>query len=104
MTDVAKVLNDAADLIEQRGWTTRANARNAKGFLVAPSSATAVCWCAGGAIHKVASDDQAFSAVHALVRYLGLDYTFDLPDWNDAQPGPEPVIAALRAAAQAVES
>jgi hypothetical protein len=39
-----------------------------------------------------------------LCRHVGLAHFTDIPGWNDAQPTVEPVVAALRAAAQAVQS
>jgi hypothetical protein len=104
MNDVAKVLNDAADLIEQRGWTTETSARNQDGFPVDPSDERAVCWCLVGALDRAAAllpepdGSRALGTARMVMRgNLGVAA---LGTWNDVQPGPEPVIAALRAAAQ----
>jgi hypothetical protein len=114
MNDVAKVLNAAADLIEQRGWTKNASARDSQGKVVPPTSVDACRWCATGAIIKVTDEAErlrapyeevpgATPAYRALLRWLGGDAPSDIPPWNDQQPGPEPVVAALRAAARASE-
>jgi hypothetical protein len=98
MNDVAKILNDAADLIERRGWTRRVLARDANRNPIWPEDPAACRWCAEGAISRVASSwplkSAAFVAVRRQINYEGID------DWNDRQAGPEPVIAALRAAAK----
>jgi hypothetical protein len=88
MSDVAKVLNDAADLIEQRGWS-KDEAQGPKGE------------CCPVRAMGLASGYELpfFHAVQAFRVYVGSDH---LAAWNRAQPSPEPVIAALRAAAQAV--
>jgi hypothetical protein len=106
MSAVAKVLNDAADLIERRGWTTGASARDEQGYVVRVASPEACCWCVAGAVQKVTHDtDLPLTPVwRALCDWLGLFEICAIPGWNDRQPGPEPVIAALRAAAQAVQS
>jgi hypothetical protein len=101
MTDAAKVLNDAADLIEPEGrWTKRCLARDDDGIPVWPEDPAACSWCVEGAISRVAPSwplkSAAFVAVRAKIHHEGID------DWNDAQPGPESVVAVLRAAAQAV--
>jgi hypothetical protein len=102
MTDVAKVLNDAADLIEPEGrWTKKVLARDGDGTPIWPEDPAACRWCAEGAISRVAPSwplkSAAFVAVRRQINHEGID------DWNDEQHGPEPVIAALRAAAQAVK-
>jgi hypothetical protein len=107
MSDVAKVLNDAADLIEPEGrWTTGASARDEGGNVEFPGSPNACCWCAAGAVTRVtAGTDLRLTPVwQVLCRHVGLAHFTDIPGWNDAQPTVEPVVAALRAAAQAVQS
>jgi hypothetical protein len=112
MNDVAKVLNDAAELIEPEGrWIKHHYAINDEGVAVIAWSPEAVCWCASGAIVRaaVACGQSATPASETLQAHL--DQTGAIPHdgvsievWNDRQPGPGPVIAALRAAAQAVAS
>jgi hypothetical protein len=101
MNDVAKVLNAAADLIEPEGrWTKGAFARDAYGEVVVPVCSEACSWCAVGAIRRV-TPDEGLDALPAFRRHLG-DGS-DISHWNDQQPGPGPVVAALRAAARSVE-
>jgi hypothetical protein len=101
MNEVAKVLNDAADLIEQRGWAKRAGARDSTGTLVAPLDPYACRWCATGAIERAAGGFSLMApALVALRRHLGLRGFGGVPGWNDRQPNARPVIAALRAAAK----
>jgi hypothetical protein len=87
MTDVAKVLNDAADLIERVGWSQY------------------VAWgpngerCPVAAVIDVAPDGNlSEDALEALRAYVGDRL---LGGWNAEQRSPESVIAALRAAATA---
>jgi hypothetical protein len=106
--DVAKVLNDAGDLIKSRGWTKGTRARDSADRVVRYWSETATRWCVMGAVEKCATEKStaswglALDALHALRRHVGIPTSVPIAVWNDAQPGPEPVIAALRAAAQAV--
>jgi hypothetical protein len=99
MTDVADILRSAADLLEPEGaWTQGALAEDQHGREVNYASPDARSWCAGGAILKIAGDrppaDQVFDFLSQYLRFghVGL--------WNDWQDGPEPVLAALRAAAE----
>jgi hypothetical protein len=87
MTDVAKVLNDAADLIEQRGWSQHS--------AVGPGGGL----CPMAAIFEAAAFYQSRGevAANALRSHIREEW---IAEWNREQPGPEPVIAALRAAAQ----
>jgi hypothetical protein len=103
MDDVAKVLNDAADLIEPEGrWTRGAYARDVNGEIAIPVSPQACSWCAMGAIRHVAPDERLY-ALPVLRRYLG-DEDIDLTRWNDAQPTVQYVVAALQAAARSVDT
>jgi hypothetical protein len=59
MTDksIAQVLRDAADLIEPEGaWSDREVAKDAAGDTVSSDNPEAVCWCALGAIWKLARE------------------------------------------------
>jgi hypothetical protein len=89
VNDVARVLNDAADLIEQDGWC-RERTRGPNG------ERCAVMAIVEASHHYVTTGD----AVRALETHAG---SRKLGRWNDAQPGPQPVIAALRAAARSVD-
>ena len=56
MRDVTEVLMEARYLISSpERWTQGANARNARGRRTHWGSPEAVCWCANGAIAKVAA-------------------------------------------------
>jgi hypothetical protein len=84
MNEVAKVLNAAADLIEQRGWCRhRAQGPNGE--------------CCPVRAMGLASDyrEPFRDACQAFRGHIGDD---GIGRWNRAQPGPEPVVAALRAA------
>jgi len=55
--DLARILNDAADLID-RGWTQYASARDGPSRQdkeVSPCSCDAVSWCAMGALSRAAN-------------------------------------------------
>lgn len=84
--EVAKVLRGAADLLERDGWCRYAG-RDRDGR-----------HCAVGALAEATGMDAPVGALKALSRHLR-KFSWEVPAWNDDQPGPEPVIAALRAAA-----
>jgi hypothetical protein len=89
VNDVAKVLNDAADLIERDGWC-RERAWGPNGER-----------CPAAALIDATPDyDLNDAALEVFRSYIDCPY---IADWNDAQPGPQPVIAALRAAARSVD-
>jgi hypothetical protein len=94
VNDVAKVLNDAADHMQRVGWTTDDKwpiGLDGQG----PCSSIAAVYVAAR------RDGELYAqALDAFRVHLAAD---DLVEWNWDQPGPEPVIAALRAAAQSVE-
>jgi hypothetical protein len=101
MSDVADILRAAADVLEPEGaWTRRAMARDRRGEPVLSGSLSACRWCAQGAIRavvRVPPFDPCWQAERRLRDYLGVESVLD---WNDAQPSVEPVLAALRAAAE----
>jgi hypothetical protein len=82
---VADILERAADLIEPEGkWTQEAEARDEDGLeLEDYSSPGAVCWCAGGAIWKAASE-LGFVRIHQVQRYFEERLGAYAPEWNDA--------------------
>ena len=98
----SEVLAKAADLIEPEGaWTQNAYARGKSGRPVDPENKRyAVCWCAVGAISRIAAAGSApwWTARRPLERVIGQSC---LPDWNDT-PGrtQAEVVAAFRAAAE----
>lgn len=91
--EVAFILRDAADLLEREGWCPRLGG----GVHEGP-------YCAVEAITEAVDRRGTFGlhspALEALQRVAGVRI---IGDWNDAQVSPEPVIAALRAAADDVE-
>lgn len=100
---VSEILARAADLIEPEGaWGQDEYAVDLDGRSVGPTSASAVCFCALGALRRAGGfDDDMNSAAQALGKVVG-----DLVcDWNDA-PGRTQVevVEALRQAAKATAS
>lgn len=103
--EVARILRKAADLIEpDRAWTTGAWARDANGVSVFPNEPSAVCWCAEGAIARVAGDGlpgrETAEVINTVEQHVGRG----IVTWNDTQRAARPVVAALRAAADAAEA
>lgn len=92
----AAVLNRAADYIEKHGWVRGASGEE-NGRVCASVALLKVCGldpCDG-----LCPERDAFVAARGfLVEVIG---NLVVSQWNDAQPSGEPVIAALRAAAQA---
>lgn len=78
---VQRCLSDAADLIRPKGaWTVGTYAKDKDGNKITPESPFAVCWCAGGAIDKVAPNpDVAVNAGIFMERLLDNS----LSTWND---------------------
>jgi 3-methyladenine DNA glycosylase AlkC len=101
--EVANILNAAADLLETKGaWTKGAFARTKSGLGVHYKSDNACRWCVSGAIRKFANNDRATHlALACFTDYVGIGLA---SFWNDYQPSSEPVIAALRGAANAHEA
>lgn len=92
--DVATVLERAADLISKpKSWTRMMMSRNARGAYVPPKDPSATCWCAMGAIEKIA--DNWTPARSALLDFLGVEM---IGPWNDGSSHAE-VVQALRDAA-----
>ena len=95
---VAAVLLAAADLIEPEGrWVQVSFASDRHGLEVGVKSPYAVCFCALGAIQRVAQDTvdegPAYAALKRVVRG-------PISNWNDADGRTQAeVVAALRAAA-----
>ena len=90
------LLNLAADLIEQKGWTQGAMALDAAGTPTKALSPDAVCYCTLGALAKAAGGHERVEGrlVSTLAKQLKV---YSIVDWNDT-PGrtKEEVIAALR--------
>jgi hypothetical protein len=96
VNDVAKVLNDAADLIEGDGWC-RYQARGLGGERCA---AIAIADATTDATTRVTDWTVLRHSLHAFLDHIKGS---EIGEWNAQQPGPEPVIAALRSAARSVE-
>lgn len=93
-----QILNRAADIIEQAGWTQGALALDDAGRPTGSLSPIAACYCTIGAIQKAASGHKRVieHADAALRTHLGIQ---DTVMWNDkAGRTKEEVIAALRGA------
>ena len=107
MTDtplsVADVLERAADLIEPEGaWTQKAIGRDADGNDVrrAEDLDRAVCFCAAGAIWKVAGPENRFVVQQAFSILNDNGANEGVGPWNDARGRKQPeVVAKLRTAA-----
>lgn len=50
---ISECLREMHDLIETKGWTQGAMARDAKGHIVPPDSSEATCFCLLGALDRV---------------------------------------------------
>jgi hypothetical protein len=100
--NVAEVLNKAADLIEPEGkWTQGEMAKGKTGSKVLPNSPLAVCFCAVGAIRRVARLPIYYDALNVLAKKTG---PF-IGRWNDAPKRTQAeVVATLREAAKEWES
>lgn len=88
----------AAELLSERGWCRGALARARNGRSVSAHSPLAASFCAYGAIIHVAKNDSiAGKAGDRLEQIIG---SAILVDWNDRKRSAQPVIAALRKAAE----
>jgi len=101
--NAAEILNAAADLIEPDGaWTQGALARTKRWREIGPHEGNAACFCAAGAIRKVA---EFFPASRSVAWNLSSDEALflgyeTLPDFNDAPTTTQAdVVALLRRAA-----
>lgn len=91
------VLNRAAALLVDEGWTD-------KGWGIPFSGPRCVLHAIVAADRDGSSTYEAKTALCGVLRIeTGLVMTVLLARWNDTQPGPGPVTAALRAAAEAVQ-
>lgn len=100
MSEIADILDKAADLIEPEGaWTQGSYARTAKSYPITPLSDNAVAFCGVGAIKRAAgtTDD---SPAQSFVREQWGDDLSRFVAFNDT-PGrtQSEVITALREAA-----
>ena len=81
----AKILRDAASLIEEKGWTQNAFARDAEGNLVPSWSGAATCYCASGALRAVAplADQRADARRVLRDQFATPGGDRSIPNWND---------------------
>jgi hypothetical protein len=81
---VADELRNARALIE-RGWTQHVFARDARGSGVSLMSSEAVCFCAVGAVERVAGGTfSAMPLIASLERAIGVGDTIAVTSFNDA--------------------
>lgn len=106
--EVARVLRNAADLIEPEGrWTQCAAARDGEGRKVTPGDPRAVEWCGAGAIRRVAGGfgDVSDVAERAMNAWRDVVGHWLVGSWNDDKGRTaDEVVAALRAAADEAEA
>lgn len=110
MATVSEILSAAADLIETRGWTQGAAARDPKGAAVDGQDPDACCWCAIGAINRATparSFEEFQAAMTTVERVLELPSERDtwglypLASWNDDPSRTQAeVVQALRQASE----
>lgn len=96
---VADVLERAASLIEPEGaWCQGRTALDASKNIVPATSAKAVCWCAFGAIARIAPGlNEKYAAEQALRKQARVP---TISAWNDAQGRTQSeVVAMFRSAA-----
>lgn len=68
MSAALDVLKGAREILsDPEKWTTHVSAQNGLGDPVPPLSANAVCWCAVGAIQKVAGERDDNDTIYDLV-------------------------------------
>lgn len=100
MSEIADILDKAADLIEPEGaWTQCVLGRDARGgLLIGSELKRAVSFCAEGAIIRVAGDrpetPQAFRALRSVIGKREIGYWNDHPRRKQAE-----VVAKVREAA-----
>lgn len=100
-TKPSEILSAAADLIEPEGrWTQNRFAASADGEMRSPQEGEASCWCAWGALLRVAadpSDDAVYDASDIAEAVIGGNLVMfnDAPDRTQAE-----VVSALRQAAE----
>lgn len=103
MSDVADVLERAADLIEPEGaWAQRDYARDGTGRPVDPCDPSAVCWCMNGAIAKATGETVILAEMLIDRLFIPAIPLRRAPvSWNDdACRTQAEVVAALREAAK----
>ncbi len=83
----------AYQLLETKGWTKGASARNKKGLVTPPFSKSATCFCTFGAL-QVVYGPEYLKALTKIEDYLNVPA---IATWNDApERTKEEVIAVLK--------
>ena len=98
-----EILVAARELISQpERWTQGAYARDLNGLRVSPGGPNAVCWCAIGAMAKVAglSSGEMEDSRAAITLELAAESNGVIAEWNDASDHESVVEAFDRAIAQ----
>jgi hypothetical protein len=99
VSDIADILEKAADLIEPEGaWLQGQYAKDDRGNFAAPEASYAVCWCAVGALQRASRLDLNgyFGAADTLADHVQSHVVV----WNDAPERTQTeVVAKLREAA-----
>ena len=99
MNDVTDVLVKARNLIsEPERWTQNHSARNAFGDWTDTLSAEAVCWCAVGAIARVAPDKESWNGAIAQLKIE--TKPLSVGDFNDTHTHAEVLAAFDKAIAE----
>lgn len=99
-----EILIEAANLLETKGWTQDAFARDANGMGIKSHEESAVCFCTIGALNRVSGenvvrrlDTEGNKAYEYLRDSIG---GWGIAEWNDSYDRTkEDVISALRNAA-----
>lgn len=103
MSDVAEILNQAADLLEKPGaWTQGAYGRDASGEPIPEWHERCTCWCAAGAVWAVLGKGASTRDLEPALDVLARDLPRRLvSEWNDEQGRTQSeVVEALRQAAR----
>lgn len=105
MSEVARILNAAADLLEQPGaWTQGAFAKDKNGFATYPLWPEACCFCVLGALERIAGGDTGYAYGVAEDAVRDLIPSGFVSTWNDAPERTQAeVVTTLRAAAKHAE-
>lgn len=79
-----QILQEAKQLLIDKGWTKGCFARDADGEEVSAYSYNATCFCTFGAIKRVAFDNDGFAGDCFAIMNESVLSAFDIPEFNDA--------------------
>ena len=104
--NVARLLDEAADLIEATGWTTGCYARDVEGQAVPMLSDDAASFCTTGAVSRVGAMSYDANVLREALAVVAKHVGYGIPTWNDNMPGltAEAVVGTLRRVAKEVRS